>query len=414
MVYFPLIYFTCLFGYILFKERSWNMDLAATSILMIISFCAILIDEHELYGEYGVNNDYLTVPTVLLFCAQWTIVLWSIHILCRLPLRQNAPIKMPMLYTLFVLLIVSSFAMIAVSLEDIRDAMIMDIADVSDAHYYKLEEGISGDKNYLLFIPNILVSAPFPTLALFLWFYMKAFMDCSIFLRAGILIASVVQTILAIAMAGRAAFIFWAFDFFLVYSYFYQYLKKNTRWWINITAAVIGGLAGALFIAITMVRFDTGSNSNALDSLFAYAGQHINNFCAVVTEGGDTPFLPGRIFPLLTKLFTGQNFDLYEHYNELTHSVDALVNVFDTFGGELYLDIGLFGYIFFFIALFLVFLIIKNRWKELAFHHIFLFVILVAFFTRGLFAWPFTGHYTTLALLLSVSFCYFFKYIFKI
>ena len=47
-----------------------------------------------------------------------------------------------MLYTLFVLLIVSSFAMIAVSLEDIRDAMIMDIADVSDAHYYKLQEGI--------------------------------------------------------------------------------------------------------------------------------------------------------------------------------------------------------------------------------------------------------------------------------
>lgn len=414
MVYFPLIYFTCLFGYILIKERSWNMDLAATSILMIISFCAILIDINDLYGEYGVNDDSLTVPTVLLFCAQWTAVLWLIHILCRLPLRQNTPIKMPMLYMLFVLLITSSFAMIVFSLEDIRDAMIMDLADVSDAHYYKLQEGITGDKNYLLFIPNILVSAPFPTMALFLWLYMKAFMDCSVFLRAGMLIASVVQTILAIVMAGRAAFIFWAFDFFLIYSYFYQYLQKKTRRWINITAGVIGALAGSLFLAITMVRFDTSKSSSALDSLFAYAGQHVNNFCAVLNEGMDTPFLPGRVFPLLTKIFTGQSFDLYEHYNTLNHSVDAVINVFDTFGGEIFLDLGIFGYIFFFIALLAGIMLIKNRWTELEFHHIFILVIVVAFFTRGLFAWPFTGHYTTLALLLSVSLCYFFKYVFKI
>ena len=52
--------------------------------------------------------------------------------------------------------------------------------------------------------------------------------------------------------------------------------------------------------------------------------------------------------------------------------------------------------------------------KELQFHHIFLLTVCVAFFTRGLFAWPFTGYYTTYALFLILVSFFMFKYEYKI
>ena len=61
----------------------------------------------------------------------------------------------------------------------IKEALIMDMADVRDQHYQDMAGGASGEANYFMLIPQILISNPFPTLALFFWFYMKAFMKCS-------------------------------------------------------------------------------------------------------------------------------------------------------------------------------------------------------------------------------------------
>jgi hypothetical protein len=104
------------------------------------------------------------------------------------------------------------------------------------------------------------------------------------------------------------------------------------------------------------------------------------------------------------------------HYEAITShlSSNIIVNVFDTFGGELYLDLGWFGYIFFFLLLAAGIFYLKYYCQEMTFNKVFILVIAVAFFTRGLFAWPFTGHYTTMALAATIFCCYLFKYQFKI
>lgn len=417
MVAIPFFYFIFLFAYFRMRQNTWNMDLAATSILIIISFCAILIDINDVYGEYGLNDDYISLPLLILFCVQWTLVLIPIHIISKIPLQQHLQIKEKSLYVFLFIMTLSSILMVANSLSDIRDALVMDMADVRMEHYSDINTGGSGSSNYWLLPAGILVSTPFPTLALFFWFYMTTFMNCPIFLRAGILIASIVQAVLAIVMAGRAAMIYWAFDFFLMFSYYYQYLSKETKRRILIPAFMFGGLGALLFISITIARFDVATgNRSPLESLYAYAGQHIDNFCTMFANGNHVSTFPERIFPLFTKITTGNSFELMPHYDNISVNVSGniLVNVFDTFGAEIYLDFGWFGYIFFFILLITGTICMKLKWSVMQFHNIFILVIVVSFFTRGLFAWPFVTHYTTLALFLTIFCRYFFKYVFKI
>lgn len=416
MVAIPFIFFIGIFCFFYIRNKMWGVDLAATLLLIVISFCAIMIDANNLYGDFGINFDNITFPSVLLFCFQWTLVLFPLHYISSLTFEKHPPIKTFLLYILFIGVTLSSFIMIAVSLSDIKEALIMDMADVRDEHYSDLNSGgAGGEANYFLFIPQILVSTPIPTLALFSWFYMKAFMKCPFLLRAGILIASIVQAALAIIMAGRAALVYWVFDFFLIYSFFYRYLNRRVKWAINLSTTIVGGLIMFLFISITLARFD-GSNvhSDPFESLYGYAGQHVNNFCTMIEKGGDSPLLFDRIFPLATKITTGESFDLAGHYDDINTHVNVLVNVFDTFGGEIYLDLGWFGYILFMFMLILLMIYMKYQWHELTFYRMFAIVIFISFFTRALFAWPFTGHYTTIALMLTFSMCYMFKYAFKI
>ncbi len=416
MIVIPFIYFLCVFAYIWSKHKTWNMDLAATTLLIIISFFAIIIDVKDLYDDYGINECNITLPTLFLFCFQWTMVLIPLHLISRVPLHEHPPIKKPMLYSFFILMTLSSFIMIIAKAPDIIEALVMDMAEVRGEHYKDLAAGGDDSANYFLLLPSIFISTPFPTLALFFWFYMKAFMKCPIYLRGGILVASIVQAIIAIIMAGRAAMIYWAFDFFLLYSYFYQYLSKGVKRVITLTVSIFGGLAGFLFLSITIARFDGMSvGRDPLESIYGYAGQHINNFCTMFVKGGDAPASFDRIFPLFSKM-TGNTYDMAAHYEAITShlSSNIIVNVFDTFGGELYLDLGWFGYIFFFLLLAAGIFYLKYYCQEMTFNKVFILVIAVAFFTRGLFAWPFTGHYTTMALAATIFCCYLFKYQFKI
>lgn len=416
MVVIPFIYFICVFVFLWKKQHTWNMDLAATTLLIVISFCAIMIDINNIYGNYGINENYLTLPTLILFCAQWTFVIYLLHVVSQLPLQQHPPGKSKLLYTLLLLLIFSSCIMMLMSASDIKEALLMDMADVRSQHYEDLSGKAVGKANYLMLIPNILTSQPFPTLALFLWFYLKTFTRCNIIIRAGILVASIVQAVIAIIMAGRAAMVYWIFDFFLLYSYFYKYLSKGLKRKITLIASSFIILAGSLFIVITIARFDgTSYNRDPFESLYGYAGQHVNNFCTMFVNGSNTPLLTERIFPLTSKIMK-HPYDMVEHYNRLSShtSHNILVSVFDTFGGEIFLDLGWFGYIFFFILLFLFTIYIRNRWTEIRFDRVFILVIIIAFFCRGLFAWPFTHHYSTLALMATVICHLLFKYRFVI
>lgn len=416
MIAIPFIYFLGLLVFLLRKNRRWGLDVAGTLLLVLISFSAIMIDINDIYGSYGINYNHISLPTLLLFCVQWSVVIWGLYVFGNIPLQKHLDEKVPMLYLLTVIMTVSSIIMIANSLTDIRDALLMDMADVRNEHYHDLLTGGRASKgNYWLLLPSLFVCTPFPTLALFLWFYMHSHMKAPFLLRIGMLVSSVVQAILAIVTAGRAAIIYWAFDFFLVYSYFYRYLSAGVKRVLNIAACVIGGLVGTLFLVITFSRFDASQEGkDPFESLYGYAGQHINNFCTAIELGGNSPLQLARIFPLTSKFFLGKQFDLVDHYDNIASTGNFDANVFDTFGAELFLDLGWGGYVMFFLLLVFIINLVSHNWKVLEFEKVIILVIVIAFFARGLFAWPFINHYTTLGLMMAMSLCYLFRYKFKV
>ena len=217
MLLIPLLYFIGLGIYFYKKQQCWNIDIAAVSLLVLISFFAILIDINDIYGMYGINENYITLPTILLYCIQWTIILLPIHYIAQLQLEQHLEIKKNLLYGIVSIITISSIVVITTSLQDIQEAIVMDVVDRYHEHLNNVSEG-STNSNYFMFLPQILVTTPFPTLALFLWFYLKVFTNCSFVIRVCLLISSIVQAIISIIGAGRAAMIFWGFDFFMLYS----------------------------------------------------------------------------------------------------------------------------------------------------------------------------------------------------
>lgn len=418
MLFIPLLYFLLLAVYFYKKHKCLNLDIAATLILVAVSFFSILIDINDVYGDYGINNYSITLPTILLYCFQWTVILLPIHYISSVKLQKHEPHKLLLLSILTIILVVSSFVMITTSISDIKEALIMDMVDVYKQNDTLRSIGGHGESNYLMLLPRIFVTAPFPTMALFLWFYLKAFSKAPTIILAGLLVASIVQAVLSIIVAGRAALIYWIFDFFLIFGFFYQYLSPRLKRGISFASLVIGGGILIQMLVITISRFgedsDRGNKVDPLVSLYAYAGQQVNNFCAVISEGGDSPMQLGRILPLTNKVVNHQDFDIIQHYENIHAQVNIIVNVFDTFGGELYLDLGWPGYITFFLIVLFVTQLIKYNWQELTFHRVFPLIILIAFFTRSIFAWPFTGHYTTFALLIIAITYLLFKYTFKI
>ena len=172
MLFIPLIYFILLATYFYMKHRCLNLDIAATLLLVVVSIFSIIIDFYDVYGDYGINEYSVTLPTILLYCLQWTIVLLPLHFISSIKIKKHEPHKSLMLYLLFAILIISSITMILTSLSAIREALIMDMVDVYRQNDKLRSMGGNVESNYLMFIPQIMVSIPFPTMALFFFFFL--------------------------------------------------------------------------------------------------------------------------------------------------------------------------------------------------------------------------------------------------
>ena len=410
LLYIPLIYFSLLTAYFFYRHKCLNLDIAACVLLIFISLSSILIDVNDIYGDYGINENSVTLPTVLLYCFQWTLLLLPLHVISSIKLERHDSVKTPMLYILYGVLIVSSLVMIVTSLSDIRDAIIMDAVDMYSENASLREISVKTDSNYIMLLPQILTSAPFPTMALFFWFYAKAFTNCPLPIRIGLLVCSIVQAALSIITAGRAALIYWVFDFFLIFSYFYQYLSIRLKRGMVIVSAVIGTFIIGQMLVVTISRdiYDDLISPKRMNRLLQGDVGSGKTIVAIISMYIN--YLSGYQSALMapTEILAIQ------HYENINARVDIQVNVFDTFGGEIYLDLGWVGYILMIMLLAVTSAVLKANWQELKFHRVFFLVVLIAGFTRGLFAWPFIAHYTTLALIATFLIAKLFNYTFKV
>lgn len=401
MIYIPFAYFLGLTIYMRRKEQRWSMGCAAASILVLISFFAILVDSFDLYGQYGINEKAYTFPTLLLFCFQWTITLLPLHYISKLKV-EPIPQEKEHLFRIFLwVLIVSACIAVLAILRDIAEVISTgDFLAVRNDYYDEMHNPFDdGSRNYWKVLPALLVSPCFQVLSLLLAMYIFTFNTQKRRLGVIMFLISTIGIVCSIQIAGRSAIIYWCFHFYLIYSYFHPYIDKTIKKRIVIAFGCIAGVILFLLLAITFSRFDDGGK-NAMGSLVGYAGQHINNFCAAVSYGGDAPHSSERIFPLFNKLVHHHSFRLPDHYENIESSLNIIVHNFDTFGGEVYLDFGWIGYIICMLCIIMTGIVVKNKWHIVEFYQLFILSIFINFYNYGLFAWPFIGHYTTSSVLL--------------
>jgi len=414
MVYIPFVYFILLLLFYWRKNKAWTVDVAAVSILVLVSFFAILIDVWDLYGESGVNEKSISAVGVVLFCVEWTVVLFPFHILARLPIRLIDEDKIKLFRFFVIFFMVFGVILIFVNLQDLKQAMVLDAVDVKTEHYEDLGSGYKDSgQNLLLYVANLLLVIPFSTLALVWWFYSISFMKNPLWLNWGLLFLSIVPIIMATLIAGRASITYWVVEFYFCSCFFWRYIANKQRFRIITISSGVAGLIVVFFVTITLSRFDDGIANGPLYSFTGYAGQSINNLSSFLEYGENSPFQIGRIFPLTNKIL-GQSFNLGDFYDNITHYIGIQVNRFSTFGGELFLDLGWLGLLVF-LALWCVLInhSIKKQ-SEISFPGLIWISILFAFFTRGLFAWPFIGYYSTAGLLAAIFLYLLFHYRFKL
>lgn len=415
MIYLPCAYFLGLTLYFKRKEQRWNMGCAAASILVLISFFAILVDSFDFYGQYGINEKAYTFPTLLLFCFQWTITLLPLHYISKLTI-EPIPQEKEHLFRIFLwVLIVSACLTVLVIINDVVTIISTgDFLSIRNDHYEEMQNPFDdGSRNYWKVFPALLVSSCFQVLSLLLAMYIFSFNTKKTRLGVVMLLISTIGIISSIQVAGRSAIIYWCFHFYLIYSYFYPYIDKTIKRRIVITIGCIAGIIFLLLLAITFSRFDDGGK-NAVGSLVGYAGQHINNFCATISYGSNSPHSSERIFPLFNKLVHHHSFRLADHYDNIESNLSIIVHNFDTFGGEVYLDFGWTGYIICMLCIIVTGIIVKNKWHTVEFYQLFILSIFINFYNYGLFAWPFIGHYTTSSVLLMLIISVLFRYKVKV
>ncbi len=412
MVYIPLIFFTCLLLYFWKKSGSWTVDVAATSILVLISVCAIVIDAKNLYGEYGINEYSYNPLGLFLYCFQWTVVLFAFYYIAKCTIAPFPENKF-FLYKIFTLVALGCLLLLLYYQHtDIAEALTSDISEVRSNHYENLENGTQAEgRNILMYLPIVFSTPPMTSVFLLLWFYCFTFVHHGKIWQGIFLLTALLPILLSTMVAGRGSIIYFGIECYLCLCLFWKYLSPKQHRWILIVITILGTIIGTWFMFITLTRFNT-SGRNPIDSLYGYAGQHINNFCSFIQYGSNSPFQIGRIFPLTNKLL-GNGFTITQHYTPIEHAIGIPVHVFSSFGGELFLDLGISAFLIFLVG----WIILVNRnlkkMQSISFAMIFIVGILIAFFSKGLFAWPFIGHYCTGAFICAIVGYILFHYHFK-
>lgn len=414
LAYIPFTYFT-LWLIIHFARPNMRFGAGAMCLLWvdISAFFAILIDARNLYDQFGCNEYSITAYGVLLYCLLWTIILAPLMKLDGTDITISPHINKPILFKVFCLfLILCMFIHIVFAdyLSFFQERLMADSAD-NYAESVELERYRGGANQFILWIPNIIAS--FTPLYLLCWIISITICKQSKLIRICLLGASMLAMFVGFAYGGRAQLLWWCITFLIYFFLFKPQMSPTQRKYINAVFLSFAGIAFIGIMIITLSRFDDGS-SQALDSIIGYAGQQVNNFCALLPYVDFAHLYPDRVFPLYQYVVKGEPYDMIKLYSFLSNLYPIRINVFFTLFGGLLIDTGIVGLIVFLLLyVFISQKLIHTQQNTINISQLFIWSLLFCIPVRGLFGWPFTTYNNSLYIFFSIGLFILFNYTFK-
>lgn len=410
LTYIPFIYFTIwLIIHLINPKMRFGAGAMSLVWIDISALFSIILDARNLYGEWGCNAYSLSFSGIILYCILWTIVLFPLTQLDKKDFTIS--IKKEKLFSfLCVFLIIctaiyiiatGAFTNIMEKLSMARHEAYSDSMDMSKIY--------KGKGQFLLWIP-LIISNSWPLLLL-CWFVSFCVCVQSFWIRVGLLISSLFMMISAFAAGGRAQLVWWIVTFIIYFFLFLPNMSKQQKI-IGFGMSICAGMGIIIgLLAITLSRFDSSVKDYALNSIIGYAGQSLNNFCAVLPYTDMFHIHLDRTFPLTNFLLNHQIYNLHDYYDFLSSYYPIQVNVFFTVFGCLLMDIGWLGLVIYLIIYILVF---KYGFLKTDSHidmsELCILAIMICFPVRGIFGFPFSGHMNSLYIILSIGLYFLFKY----
>lgn len=409
LAYLPFIYFTLwLILHLINPKMRFGAGAMSLIWIDISAFFSILLDARNLYGEWGCNDYALSLSGVCIFCALWTIVLYPITKLDNKEWKVQVTKQRLFSIMCIVLIICTGIYIMAIGATNIVERLSMArheaYAESTDSSTIYQSKG-----QFLLWIP-LVVSRSWPLLLL-CWFLSFCVAPRRNWIRIGLLISSVFMMISAYANGGRAQLVWWIITFFIYFFLFLPNMSKQQKI-TGIVLSIIAGIGIILgILSITLSRFDSSAQDYALNSIIGYAGQSLNNFCAVIPYTDLFHIYLDRTFPLTNLLINHQIYNLHDYYDFLSSYYPIQVNVFFTIFGCLLMDIGWLGLIIYLTVYILVFkYVFLNTDSHIDMSKLCILAIMICFPVRGIFGFPFSGHLNSLYIILSIGLYLLFKY----
>lgn len=408
LVYIPFIYFT-IWLIIHFSNPKMRFGAGAMSLLWIdiSAFFAILLDTRNIYGDWGCNDYALSLSGVCLYCALWTIVLYPITRLDNKEWKFQVTKQRLFSIMCVVLIICTGIYIMAIGATNIVERLSMArheaYSDSTDSSIIYQSKG-----QFLLWIP-LVVSRSWPLLLL-CWFISFCVAPQRNWIKIGLLISSVFMMISGYADGGRAQLIWWCITFLIYFFLFLPHMKPRQRIIGFILIIFIGSLAVIGTLSITLSRFDSSAQGYALNSIIGYAGQPLNNFCAILPYADTFHIYLDRIFPLTNLFLNHQTYNLHDYYDFLSQHYPLQMNVFFTIFGSLLIDVGWGGLLIYLILCIILFYsTIYSKKYILDMSQSSILAVYICIPVRGFFDYPFFGHISTLYILLSIGIFFIFK-----
>ena len=402
MLYFPFIYFSILFLFF-YKKRGFDACTFITSLYVITSFCAVLMDVLDLIP---IERSSPSIFAVLVYCLLLTFIILPVskfdsgslrNIVVRHPRAVNCLVIFFFSYFLFKLIFYSPDIAFKIAYGDweqlrkmqLNDGMFTIVQFSGIMKYIDLMFAVFGSISFVMF-PIFFVSICFQKKS---WIYsLMCFFSSTTVIMDGIIGIDRSQSFRWLLFLALNMVIFW------------KHISKKAK---RVIAPVIGGVIVVVFIyltSITVSRFEN-SNDGINNNLVSYAGQSPITFCYLFDhfdnrEGISTKYL----FPATHYWVFKDYFGNVTRQEELTAKSGIECGAFYSVLGTFLLDANQIGP-FLFVILYLIVASACLRGVHKGNMTLWTFMVnylLMLIPTFGIIAYPYTSPYTSLSIVVLI------------
>lgn len=412
MVFVPFIYFTFLCVCFRIKHGRFEVSAYLAALYALSAFFSIVVFQKNLFDIRYEIQSISSLPTFI-YCGLLTLTFTPFSALHSEDIKNIEQPKMWFFNALSYIFIGTFFitivALVPEIIDNVRSGEILSLRYTiyDDSERVKLT-GI----RYAMAIPSTIFS-PCSPLMVIMYFYSVCFLNKKRIFNALLLLSSFTPILSAILISGRTQIMYWIMVFVACYLFFYPYIDRRTNKTIIIFFSIFGGLIILFFIGVTLTRWE--ESELAISALERYAGEPFLQFCSFFERANFVEPHFQRLFPFTHYFILGQDIDLFVYREILYDQSGIYANVFNTFLGDVMLDIGHVGMFIYAILYTLLtrWALKRNDRQLMPFYQLPIFIICLLVPLEGLFFYSFHTVRMSYYIIETFIICFIFKYSFK-